>query len=58
MSQNMLLFRLRNGISTYVVQDVTVDVLTLTVPSSAEVVKITDGLLDVMLGPGWRLGLV
>ncbi|GFY43469.1 putative homeodomain transcription factor 2 [Trichonephila inaurata madagascariensis] len=53
-----LLFRLRNGVSTYIVQDVSTDVLTLTVPSSEEVVKITDGLLDVMLGSGWRVKFV
>ncbi|GIX99448.1 protein PHTF2 [Caerostris darwini] len=53
-----LLFRLRNGVSTYVIQDVTTDMLTLTVPSSEEVVKITDGLLDTMLGSGWRVRFV
>ncbi|KAG8198100.1 hypothetical protein JTE90_020925 [Oedothorax gibbosus] len=53
-----LLFRLRNGVSTYIIPDVTTDVLNMGVPSSAEVVKITDGLLDVMLGPGWRVKLV
>lgn len=49
-----LLFRLRNGISTYIIQDVTTDMLTLTVPSSEEVVKITDNLLDITLGSEWR----
>ncbi|GFR07817.1 putative homeodomain transcription factor [Trichonephila clavata] len=53
-----LLFRLRNGVSTYNIQDVSTDALTLTVPSSEEVVKITDGLLDVMLGSGWRVKFV
>ncbi|GFT30844.1 putative homeodomain transcription factor 2 [Nephila pilipes] len=53
-----LLFRLRNGVSTYIIQDVTTDVLTLSVPSSEEVVKITDGLLDVTLGSGWRVKFV
>ncbi|CAL1296921.1 unnamed protein product [Larinioides sclopetarius] len=53
-----LLFRLRNGISTYIIRDVTTDMLTLTVPSSEEVVKITDNLLDIMLGSAWRTKLV
>ncbi|XP_055947434.1 protein PHTF2-like isoform X2 [Argiope bruennichi] len=53
-----LLFRLRNGISTYIIQDVTTDMLTLTVPTSEEVAKITDNLLDIMLGSAWRTKLV
>ncbi|KFM70184.1 putative homeodomain transcription factor, partial [Stegodyphus mimosarum] len=53
-----LLFRLRDGIATYVIQDATTDVLSLSVPSSEEVVKITDGILETMLGTGWRVKIV
>lgn len=54
-----LIFRLKNGASAYDIQDVTTDVFTLTVPSSEEVVRITDGLIELMWGKGLRwFGLI
>lgn len=49
-----LMFRLKNGAFSYDIPDVTTDVFTLTVPSSEEVAKITDGLIDLMWGKGLR----
>lgn len=49
-----LMFRLKNEAFSHDFPDVTTDVFTLTVPSSEEVVKITDGLIDLMWGKGLR----
>ncbi|XP_054712328.1 protein PHTF2-like [Uloborus diversus] len=53
-----LLFRLQCGVAEYIFQDMTSDVLALTMPTSEEVAKITGGLLDVMFGPEFRVKIV
>lgn len=50
-----LMFRLKNGCFSKDIHDVTTDVFTLTVPSSEEVVRITDGLIELMWGKGLRV---
>ncbi|XP_071040164.1 protein PHTF2 isoform X2 [Parasteatoda tepidariorum] len=53
-----LLFRLRNGLSVCDVPTVATDILTLNVPTTEEVVKITDSFLDIVLGPNLKVKLV